>query len=277
MVAMKSISIVLRPRKSLFQLDLWAVWQYRELLFFLIWRDVKVRYKQTFIGASWAILQPLLTMVAFTVIFGRFAQIPSDGLPYPIFAYTALLPWTYFAQAIGQSGASLVNDAELIKKVYFPRLILPLAATLAPLVDFAMAFVILLGLMAWFDIAPTWGVLALPVFLVLALMTALAVSLFLSALNVRYRDVRHAIPFFTQFWLYVSPVVYSVSLIPDQWRYVYSLNPMVGVIEGFRWALLGKAQPDFGVMAVSAMVILVLCAGGLVYFQRMERTFADIV
>jgi lipopolysaccharide transport system permease protein len=268
---------VLRPRQGLFHLDLEAVWQYRELLFFLIWRDVKVRYKQTVIGATWAILQPLLTMVAFTVIFGTFAGLPSDGLPYPIFAYTALLPWTYFAQAIGQSGASLVNDADLIKKVYFPRLILPIAAALAPLVDFAIAFVILLGMMAWFGVAPTWGVLALPVFLLLALMTALAVSLFLSALNVRYRDVRHAIPFFTQFWMYVSPVVYSVSLIPEQWRYVYSLNPMVGVIEGFRWALLGKEQPDFAVIAVSAMAVLVLFVGGMVYFKCMERTFADVV
>ena len=272
-----SPSIFLRPRKSLFHLDLGAVWQYRELLFFLIWRDVKVRYKQTLIGAAWAILQPLLTMAVFTVIFGKFAKIPSDGLPYPIFAYTALLPWTYFAQAISQSGVSLVNDADLIKKVYFPRLIVPISAAVAPLVDFAIAFVLLLGMMAWFGIAPIWGMVALPFFLLLSLMTALAVSLFLSALNVRYRDVRHAIPFLTQFWMYASPVVYSVSLIPEQWRYFYSLNPMVGVIEGFRWALLGKASPDFGVMAVSTSVVLVLFLGGIIYFKAMERTFADIV
>jgi len=275
--AMSSPTVFLRPRKGLFHLDLGSVWQYRELLFFLIWRDVKVRYKQTLIGASWAILQPLLSMVIFTVIFGAFAQIPSDGLPYPLFAYTALLPWTYFAQAVGQSGVSVVNDSDLIKKVYFPRLIVPIAAAVAPLVDFAIAFVLLIGLMVWFGIAPTLGIVVLPLFLLLALVTALTVSLFLSALNVRYRDVRHAIPFFIQFWMYASPVVYSVSLIPERWRLLYSLNPMVGVIEGFRWALLGKASPDFEVMAMSAAVVLVLFFGGIVYFKRMERTFADIV
>ncbi len=274
---MSSPTVFLRPRKGLFHLDLGSVWQYRGLLFFLIWRDVKVRYKQTLIGASWAILQPLLSMVIFTVIFGAFAQIPSDGLPYPLFAYTALLPWTYFAQAVGQSGVSVVNDSDLIKKVYFPRLIVPIAAAVAPLVDFAIAFVLLIGLMVWFGIAPTLGIVVLPLFLLLALVTALTVSLFLSALNVRYRDVRHAIPFFIQFWMYASPVVYSVSLIPEQWRLLYSLNPMVGVIEGFRWALLGKASPDFEVMAMSAAVVLVLFFGGIVYFKRMERTFADIV
>ena len=274
---MSSPTVFLRPRKGLFHLDLGSVWQYRELLFFLIWRDVKVRYKQTLIGASWAILQPLLSMVIFTVIFGAFAQIPSDGLPYPLFAYTALLPWTYFAQAVGQSGVSVVNDSDLIKKVYFPRLIVPIAAAVAPLVDFAIAFVLLIGLMVWFGIAPTLGIVVLPLFLLLALVTALTVSLFLSALNVRYRDVRHAIPFFIQFWMYASPVVYSVSLIPEQCRLLYSLNPMVGVIEGFRWALLGKASPDFEVMAMSAAVVLVLFFGGIVYFKRMERTFADIV
>jgi lipopolysaccharide transport system permease protein len=223
------------------------------------------------------VLQPLLTMVVFTVIFGAFAQIPSDGLPYALFTYTALLPWTYFAQAIGQSSVSLVNDADLIKKVYFPRLIIPLAAALAPLVDFAIALVIMLGMMAWFGVTPTWGVSALPLFLLLTLLTALSVALFLAALNVRYRDVRHAVPFFTQCWMYASPVVYSVSLIPEQWRYLYSLNPMVGVIEGFRWALLGKASPDFGVMAVSATVVVLTFCGSLLYFKWMERSFADVI
>jgi lipopolysaccharide transport system permease protein len=270
-------SIYLRPQEGLFRLDLDALWQYRELLFFLIWRDVKVRYKQTLIGASWAILQPLLSMVIFTIIFGRFAQIPSDGLPYPVFTYVALLPWTYFAQAISQSGMSLISDSDLIKKVYFPRLIVPLSAAVAPLVDFAVAFLLLLGLMIWFGIAPTWGVVVLPFLLLLALLTAFAVSLFLSALNVRYRDVRYVIPFLVQFWMYASPVVYSVSLIPERWRFIYSLNPMVGVIEGFRWALLGKADPDFAVMGVSAVVVLVLLASGLVYFKHVESTFADII
>ena len=271
------MTIIIQPHTRLFHLDLRAVWDYRELLFFLVWRDIKVRYKQTLIGAAWAILQPLLTMVIFTIVFGTFAKIPSDGLPYSIFAYAALLPWQYFAQAISHSSDSLVSSANLITKVYFPRLIMPLAAAVAPLVDFAIAFVILLGMLVWFGIAPTWGVLALPLFLLLALVTALAVGLWLSALNVTYRDVRYTIPFLVQFWLYASPVAYPVSLVPERWRLLYSLNPMAGVIEGFRWALLGKASPDFGVMAVSTAVVLALLLGGLVYFTRMERTFADVV
>ena len=270
-------TVAIKPSASLFHLDLQAVWQYRELLYFLIWRDVKIRYKQTILGAAWAILQPLMTMVVFTVIFGTFANIPSDGLPYPIFTYTALLPWHYFSQAISRSGDSLVSSANLISKVYFPRLIVPIAAALAPLVDFALAFVLLLGMMVWFGIFPTWGVLALPLFLLLALMTALAVSLFLSAMNVKYRDVRHTIPFLVQFWMYASPVAYPVSLVPEKWRLLYGLNPMVGVIDGFRWALLGKSSPDFGPMAVSAAVVLALLLGGIVYFKRMERIFADVI
>jgi lipopolysaccharide transport system permease protein len=268
---------VIKPSRGLFHLDLQAVWQYRELLYFLVWRDVKIRYKQTILGAVWAILQPLMTMVIFTVIFGTFAKVPSDDLPYSIFAYTALLPWQYFSQAISRSGESLVTSANLIRKVYFPRLIVPIAATLAPLVDFAIAFVILLGMMVWFGITPTWGLLALPLFLLLAFLSALAVSLFLSALNVKYRDVRHTIPFLVQFWMYASPVVYPVSLVPEKWRLLYGLNPMVGVIDGFRWALLGKASPNFESMAVSTVVVLALLLGGIVYFKRMERTFADVI
>jgi lipopolysaccharide transport system permease protein len=275
--AKEDSAIIIQPSGGLFHLDLKAIWHYRELLYFLIWRDVKVRYKQTAIGAGWAIFQPLITMMIFTVIFGNFAKIPSDGLPYPIFAYTALLPWNNFAQAIGRSGVSLVGSANLISKVYFPRLIIPLSAAVAPLVDFAMAFVILLAMMAWFGIAPTWGVLALPLFLLLALFTALAVGLWLSALDVRYRDVGYTIPFVVQIWMYASPVAYPVSLVPERWRMLYSLNPMVGVIEGFRWALLGKGNPDFGVMTASAVVVMALLLGGIVYFRRMERTFADVV
>jgi len=248
-----------------------------ELLYFLVWRDVKVRYKQTFIGVAWAILQPLMTMMIFTVIFGNFAKLPSDGLPYPIFAFTALLPWNYFSQAISRSGFSLVGDSSLIRKVYFPRLIIPLAAVAAPLVDFFVSFLVLLIMMAWFGIAPSWGLLFLPLFLLLALMTALAVGLWLSALNVRYRDVGHTIPFLLQFWMYASPVAYSISLIPEKWRLLYSLNPMAGVIEGFRWALLGKESPAFAVMALSAAIIAALLLGGIVFFKRMERTFADII
>jgi lipopolysaccharide transport system permease protein len=247
------------------------------MLYFLIWRDVKVRYKQTVIGAGWAILQPLMTVLIFTVVFGNFAKIPSDGLPYPIFAYTALLPWTYFAQAIGRSGASVVGDASLISKVYFPRVIVPISAAVAPLVDFAVAFIILLGMMVWFGIGPSWGILALPLFLLFAMITALAVGLWLSALNARYRDVGHTIPFFIQIWMYASPVAYPVSLVPEKWRLLYSLNPMAGVIEGFRWALLGKEPPDFGVMAASAVMVVTLLLGGMVFFKHMEQTFADVV
>jgi len=269
--------VVVGPKKGLFHLDLPSVWQYRELLYFLIWRDVKIRYKQTVIGAAWAVLQPLMTMLIFAVIFGKFARIPSDGSPYPIFAYVALLPWTYFAQAIDRSGTSLVGNPELISKVYFPRLIMPIAAALAPLVDFAIAFTLLLGMMLWFRTPATWAVLALPLFLLLALMTALAVSIFLSALNVRYRDVRHAIPFLVQFWMYASPVAYPVSLVPEKWRLLYGLNPMTGVIEGFRWALLGTQNLDVRLIAASAVVVMAFFLGGVVYFNQAEQTFADVV
>jgi lipopolysaccharide transport system permease protein len=270
-------AIIIQPGSGLFHLELKAIWHYRELLYFLIWRDVKVRYKQTAIGAGWAIFQPLMMMIIFTVVFGNFAKIPSDGLPYPIFAYAALLPWTYFAQAISRSGISLVGNAHLISKVYFPRIIIPFSAAVAPLVDLAIAFVLLLAMMAWFGIAPTWGVLALPVFLLLALVTALAVGLWLTALNVRYRDVGYTIPFVVQIWMYASPVAYPVSVVPEKWRLLYSLNPMAGVIEGFRWALLGKGNPDFGVMTAGAVVVIALLLGGIVYFRQMERTFADVV
>jgi lipopolysaccharide transport system permease protein len=269
--------VKIRPDRGLLHLDLEGVWEYRELLFFLIWRDVKLRYKQTLLGAAWSVFQPLMTMVIFTVVFGHFAKLPSDGLPYPIFAYAALLPWNYFARALDRSGTSLVAGSNLIRKVYFPRLILPLSAALAPAVDLAVAFVILVGMMLWFGVSPTVGVLALPLFLVLAFMTALSVGLWLSATHVRYRDVGYLLPFLTQFWMYASPVAYSVSMVPDDWRLLYSVNPMVGVIEGFRWALLGKESPDFGVMAVSAAVVLALFCGGVIYFKAKEKTFADVV
>jgi lipopolysaccharide transport system permease protein len=229
------------------------------------------------LGVAWAILQPLMTMMIFTVIFGHFANIPSDGFPYAVFAYAAILPWTYFSEAISRSGVSLVSDANLIRKIYFPRLIIPLASAVSPAVDFLFSFLLLLGLMAWFGIAPTWGVLALPFFLLLALLTALSVGLWLSALNVRYRDVRHTIPFLTQFWMYASPVAYPVSLVPEKWRWLYSLNPMAGVVEGFRWGLLGKESPDLKVITLSAIMVLALLLSGIVFFRRMERTFADVV
>lgn len=236
-----------------------------------------MRYKQTVVGGGWVILQPLMTMVIFSVVFGRLAKIPSDGLPYPIFAYTALLPWFYFSQAIGRSGTCLVANNNLIKKVYFPRLMIPIASVSTPVVDFLLSFFILIGLMAWFGIGPTWGVLALPLFLLLALMTGLAAGLWLSPLHVKYRDVGFILPFLTQFWMFASPVVYPVSLVPENWRLFYSLNPMAGVIEGFRWALLGKEGPDFIVITISAAVVIVLLLGGIIYFTRMERTFADVI
>ena len=277
MSASSELVLVIEPSRVWFRLDLAALWQYRELLYFLVWRDLKVRYKQTAIGATWAILQPLMTMVIFTVIFAHFAKIPSDGLPYPIFAYTALLPWTYFASALSRSSSSVVAEAHLISKVYFPRAVLPLAGTVSGIIDFAVAFPLLLGMMIWYGIMPTRGLLALPLFLLLALATALAVGLWCSALNVRYRDVALTIPFLTQCWMYASPVAYPVSLVPENWRFLYSLNPMAGVIEGFRWALLGKQGPDFVVMAVSTVVVALLLVGGLVFFKHMERTFVDVV
>jgi lipopolysaccharide transport system permease protein len=270
-------TVVIKPRRSLFQIDLQALWEYRELLYFLAWRDVKVRYKQTIIGVAWAILQPLATMVIFTVIFGHFARIPSDGLPYSVFAYAALLPWTYFASALTRCTTSVVGNAHLISKVYFPRLILPLSGTISALIDFAVSFVILIGMMAWFGIAPTGNILFLPFFLLLALATTLAVGLWLSALNVKYRDVGHAIPFLIQCWMYASPVVYPLKIVPQKWQRIYGLNPMVGVIEGFRWALLGKEPPDFAIITGSALIVTLLLLGGLIYFSYLERTFSDVI
>jgi lipopolysaccharide transport system permease protein len=270
-------TIVIEPSRGWLSLNLRELWAYRELLYFLIWRDVKVRYKQTVLGVAWAVLQPLMTMVVFTVVFKKIASIPSDGLPYPIFAYTALLPWNLFAGALNRSTTSVVGQSHLISKVYFPRLIVPLSASISGIVDFTIAFVILIGMMVWYGIAPTWGALSLPLFIFLALSAAFSIGLWLSALNVKYRDVGHAIPFLIQLWLFASPVAYSINMIPEKWQLLYSLNPMAGVIEAFRWALLGKQHPDFTVIAVSALMVFVLLVGGLVYFKRTERTFADVV
>ena len=269
--------IKVKPKEGFFQLDLREIWQYKELLYFLVWRDVKVRYKQTAIGVAWVLLQPLLTMAIFTVIFGLFAKLPSEGLPYPVFVYVAVLPWTYFADATARSGGSLVGDAQLLRKVYFPRLIIPLAAVIAPLVDFGLAFMLLLCLMTWYGIAPTWGFVFLPGLLFFAFCTAFAVGLWLSALNVKYRDVRYVIPFLTQLWMYASPVAYAASVVPERWRVIYGLNPMASVIDGFRWGLLGKGALDFHAMTISAGGILIVLLGGLIFFKRMESTFADVV
>jgi len=253
------------------------VWQYRELLYFLVWRDVKVRYKQTALGAAWAVIQPFFTMVVFSIFFGRFAKVPTDGLPYPIFAYSALIPWHYFAHALSQSGESLVKEQRLITKVYFPRLVMPLAPMFGGLVDFAIAFFVLIGMMIWYGIKPTIGVLALPLWIIMAMMTALAVGTWFSALNVKYRDIRYTIPFLTQLWLFSTPIAYSSSIVPERWRSLYGLNPMTGVVEGFRWGLLGKELPSLQMVLISAGVVMLLLIGGLIYFRRTEKTFADIV
>jgi lipopolysaccharide transport system permease protein len=258
-------------------LDLRELWAYRELLYFLAWRDVKVRYKQAALGMAWAIVQPLLTMIVFTLVFKNVANVPSDGLPYSIFAFAALLPWTLFAGALTRSVTSLVGQAHLISKVYFPRLLIPFSATLSGLVDFAISCLMLAAMMFWFGIVPTKGLLLLPVFILLVMVAALSTGLWLSALNVKYRDVGHAIPFIVQLWMFASPVAYPVSVVPERWRLIYSLNPMAGVIEGFRWALLGKEQPELGVIAITTVMIVILFLGGLVYFKRMEETFADVV
>ncbi len=267
---------LIRPSRGWVALNLRDLWNYRELLYFLTWRDIKVRYKQTVLGAAWAVLQPFLTMVVFSVFFGQLAKVPSDGIPYPIFSYCALLPWSYFSGALDRASNSLVGSSHLITKVYFPRLAIPISAVTAGLVDFGIAFVVLLGMMIYYSFTPTIAVLTLPLFLLLAVATALAVGLWLSALNVQYRDVRYTIPFLTQFWLFATPIAYSSSLVPEQWRTWYGLNPMAGVVEGFRWALLGK-EPPTSLLAVSAVVVVLLLIGGLYYFRRMEKTFADVV
>ncbi len=269
--------IVIQPSKGWIPLKLREVWAYRELLYFLVWRDIKVRYKQTALGAAWAIIQPFFSMVVFSLFFGKLAKMPSDGIPYPIFAYTALVPWTFFANGLSQSANSLVDSANLIRKVYFPRLTIPIANVLSGLVDFALAFVVLVGLMLWYGILPTGRIVWLPLFLLLALVTALAVGLWLSVLNVEYRDVRYTIPFLTQFWLFATPIVYPSSLLPEPWRTLYGINPMVGVVEGFRWALLDAKTAPGPMIAVSAVAALVLLVGGAFYFRRMEKTFADVV
>jgi len=258
-----------------FKLD--ELWEYRELLYFLTWRDIKVRYKQTALGAAWAVIQPFFTMVVFSVFFGRLAKVPSDGLPYPIFAYCALLPWQLFAYALTEASNSLITNKQLITKVYFPRLVVPISTVMVGLIDFAIAFVILGGMMLYYGVVPTLAVLALPLFLLLAIATALSVGLWLAALNVKYRDVRYTIPFLTQFWLFATPVAYPSSLIPEPWRALYGLNPMAGVVEGFRWILLGKAEGPGPLLVVSTLVVMAMLIGGLIYFQQVESTFADLV
>ncbi len=270
-------TIIIEPSRGWVSLKLRELWEYRELLYFLTWRDVKVRYKQTVLGAAWAIIQPFFTMVVFSLFFGKLAKIPSDGVPYPIFSYAALVPWNFFAHGLSQSSNSLVGSSNLIKKVYFPRLVVPISSVLSGVVDFCLAFIVLLGMMLYFGIMPTWKVIWLPLLLLLALVTSLGVGLWLSALNVQFRDVRYTVPFLTQFWLFATPIAYPSSLLPEPWRTVYGINPMVGVVEGFRWALLGTETAPGPMIIVSSLMALLLLVGGAFYFRRMEKTFADVV
>lgn len=268
---------IISPSRGWLSLNLPEVWAYRELLGLLAWRYVSVRYKQSIVGIGWSVIQPVTTMVIFTVIFGMFAKLPSDGIPYPIFTYCALLPWNYFARSLGDSSDSIVGSTDLITKVYFPRLVLPLSRIFAGLIDFLIAFVLLVGMMAWYKIAPTRGLIFLPLFILMAMFAALGVGLWLTALNVKYRDVRFVVPFLIQFWMYASPVAYSISIVPVKWVWLYSLNPMVGVIEGFRWALLGKAPPSPETLLIPIGIVTAVLISGLYYFKRVEKTFADII
>lgn len=269
--------IVIEPRRKWTALELSEIWRYRELLYYLTWRDVKVRYKQTVVGIAWAVLQPLLMMVVFSVLFGQLAGLPTDGTAYPVFSFAGLLPWTFFSAAVNRSGVSLVHDANLISKVYFPRLIVPAAAALAIAVDSVIAFVLLLGMMLLYGVMPGIGALSLPFFISLTMLAALGTGFWLAALNVKYRDVTHVLPFLTLIWLFVTPVAYSSSIIPEEWQLLYGLNPMAGVIEGFRWALLGRESAPAALILESTIVTLALFISGLFYFRRMESEFADVV
>lgn len=270
-------STLIRPSRGWGSLQLAEVWRYRELLWLMTLREVKLRYKQTGLGIAWAILQPVLAVAIFTLIFGYFAKMPSGDIPYPVFAFTAVLPWTYFSEAVRRSSTGLVSDAELVRKVYFPRLIMPLALVISPLVEFGFGLLVLLALCAWYGLAFTPWLLMLPVFLAVAVALALSVALWLGPISVRFRDVMHALPFLMQVWLYASPVAYPAAIVPEKWRALYGLNPMVGVIEGFRWVLLGREEPDLTSIALSLAIIAAGLVGGLLFFRRMERSFADLI
>ncbi len=274
-------TIIIERTRGLASLQLRALWEYRELLYFLVWRDVKVRYKQTALGVAWIVLQPVISMLIFSALFGVLLGAPSNGAPYPVFVFAGLLPWQYFAGALTRASASLVGSAHLITKVYFPRLVIPLSGVIGGLVDFGVSFIVLLLLMALYRIAPTPAVIFLPAFLLLAMATSLGFGLWLAALNVRYRDVNYLVPFLVQIWMYVTPVIYSATLIPEQYRWLLALNPMTGVVEGFRWALLGgvmtETQPPNGLFAVSVVISLIVLVGGLFFFRSTERTFADVI
>jgi len=269
--------VVIQPSVGWASLKLRELWEYRDLIYFLTWRDVKVRYQQAVLGIAWTVIQPLITMVIFSLIFGKLAKLPSDGLPYPVFTYAGLLPWQLFSGAVLRAGTSLVGNANLLTKVYFPRLIIPISAVTSGVVDFLISFLVLLGLMLFYGIIPKWEISILPFLVIFALAAAFSVGLWLSALNVRYRDVQHIVPFLVQVWMFVSPVAYSTELVPKGiWRIIYALNPMAGVIQGFRWVLLGSRSPDSTIF-VSVVIVAILIAAGLYYFRRMEKSFADVV
>ena len=272
-----SPAILIRPISGWVALNLRDLWEYRELLYFLVWRDLKVRYKQTVLGVAWVVIQPVFITLVFSVFFGRLVGVPSDGIPYPVFAFCGLLPWQLFAYAVTNASNSLVANDRLITKVYFPRLVIPLSAVLSGLVDFIFAFAVLLAMMAYYGIFPTLALWTLPGFLLMAMASAVGVGLWLSAFNVEYRDVRYTLPFITQLWFFISPVAYPTSLVPEKWRFLYGLNPMTGVVEGFRWALLGTSQSPGAWLGVSVVVTIALLIGGLYYFRRMEKHFADVV
>jgi lipopolysaccharide transport system permease protein len=269
--------IRIKPSTGWVSLKLQELWEYRELLYFLTWRDVKVRYKQTVLGAAWAIIQPFFTMVVFSLFFGHLARMPSDGIPYPIFSYAALVPWTFFANGVGKASISLVSNASLVKKVYFPRLCIPIASVLSGIIDFILAFIVLIMMILYYGLTPTTNIIWLPFLLMLSFVTSLGVSLWLSTMNVQFRDVQYIIPFLTQLWLFVTPIAYPSSLLSEPWRTIYGINPMAGVVEGFRWALLGTNTAPSSIIIVSSCVSLCLLIGGIFYFKRMEKTFADVV
>lgn len=274
----ETFTTVLAPSRGWVSINFKELWAYRELFYFLTWRDIKVRYKQTALGAVWAILQPFLTMVVFSLFFGSLAEVPSDGIPYPIFSYAALVPWTFFANGLTNSANSLVNSQNLLQKIYFPRLIIPFSSIISGSVDFVIAFVVLLGMMLVYGIVPTWNILWLPFLILLAVITSLGVGLWLSALNVQFRDIRYIVPFLIQFWMFATPIAYPSSLINNEvLRILYGINPMVGVVEGFRWALLGTATAPGQIVFISAVAATLLFVSGLFYFRRMEKTFADVV
>ncbi len=273
--------MIIKPSKGWISLQLDRVWQYRELLYFLVWRDIKVRYKQSVLGILWIAIQPVMTMVVFTFLFGNLLGVPTGGIPYPIFVYSALLPWQYFANSLTRSSTNLVDNSQLITKVYFPRLIIPFSGVFSGLVDFFVAFIVLILLMAYYKIQPTAAIIFLPGFLLLAMITALGFGLWLSALNVRFRDIKHLVPFIVQLWMYLTPVIYSSLMIPEQFRFLLALNPMTGVVAGFRWALLGNAfgdaTPPGDLFPISVLIALLVFVSGMIYFRYTERTFADII